>query len=75
MSPDNLILIQILEIVKMLDNNEIASQVRITTDYVERQLKKIEQLIREGGTEASVKNDMLILDIYLRILQAFTEHL
>ena len=49
--------------------------VRIITDYTERQLRKVERLIREGGTETSVKDDMLILDIYLKIREVFTEHL
>ena len=75
LSSDNVILIQTLEIVKMLDNKDIASQIRIITGYTERQLRKVEQLIREGGAETSVKDDMLTLDIYLKVLEAFTEHL
>jgi hypothetical protein len=59
LSTDNLILIQILEIIKMLDNKDISSQVRVIIDYAERQLRKVEQLIEEGGTLSSVKNDML----------------
>ena len=59
LSPDNLILIQILETIKMLDNKDISSQVRVIIDYAERQLRKVEQLIEEGGTLSSVKNDML----------------
>ena len=55
LSSDNLILIQILEIIKMLDNKDIYSKVKITIDYTERQLRKVRQLIEEEGALSSVK--------------------